>query len=320
MLQRTDCRPLLILALAIAGGCKDKASSTDKGAGGTSPAAPSDSRGVPKDIDLLPVDSEVVVGVSWPELQASQVWQKLVWPELMKERELTQAVTEIKTRCGIDLLTEPTRVAAGLKGIDADLPDGAAVVHGLTKAKTLACVEKWRPEAEKERVDLKNADGIITARDSDGYGIGLVFISDTTALFMIGHQMTTERVKQAAAGASQLSTSQAFLGMYNKIDAKATVWGFARGATVTSEISDVLGIGPKAVFGSLQLDTGVTGKLYARLDSPERAVEAAQSMRPNIDAVAAMVDKAELSSDGPDLHLAVGASGTKLDALFTLIR
>lgn len=321
MAHRWHCRLFVVIALSSMA-CKDKATPADKAApgGGTSSAAAGKQSAVPNELDLLPIDAEVVLGVNWPELQQSQVWQKLVMPELMKERELTEAVSQIKTRCGIDLLTEPTRVAVGVKGIDAELPDGAAVVHGLTKAKTLACVEKWRPEAEKERVDLRTEGGIVTARDSDGYGIGLVFITDTMAVVMIGHAMTTDRVKQAAAGGSQLSTSQAFLDMYNKIDSKATAWGFVRGASVQAELADALGISPKAVFGSIKLATDVSAQVFARLDSADRAADTVQTMRGQVDALAGMLDKAELTSDGPDVKLAVTASGGKLDALVELAR
>lgn len=308
-----------VVVAAVLGGCKDKQQAAPGTAGDPTVVATKPA-GTLNDLDLLPLDSEVVIGVHLSQLQNSPIWKELALPELMKERDVVGAIEAFKARCSIDVTTDIARISIGVKGINDELPDGAAVLHGLDQTKTLACVDKWKADAIKEKVTLHNEGGVITALDDDGYGIGLVFVADATALVLIGHGMSTARVKAAAAGTSMLSKSQAFLAMYNKIDSQATVWAFVRGSVIPSEVADVAGVRPKAIFGSVKLDGGVAARVYARLDSSEQATETAGGLRGQVEALASMVDKAELSSDGPDLQLAVTASAAKLASLLELMR
>ena len=313
------------LGLALVGGCKDKAKDkasdkpSDKAtdpAGAPTPGVPAGKTG---DLELLPLDSEVVLAVDWAQFQGTTIWKDLALPALMKESDVVEVITEIKTRCGFDFVTGLERVAIGVKGIDAELPDGVAVLHGLDKAKTLACADKWQADAVKEQVTYKNEGGVVTAIDPDGYGIGLVFIADTVALAVIGHGMSADRIKKAAAGDSALAKSATFVDMYSKIDPKATVWGFVRGNAMQSEVADLIGVRPKAVFGFIDFGNGLSGRIRARLESPAQATETASGLRGQIDAIAQMVDKAAIRGDGSDVELEVTATPVKLKSLIAML-
>ncbi len=318
-----------LLVVTLAGGlsllgCKGKDKQADGtaagsaaagGSAGPAPAPPPAAAAASgSDLSMLAADSELVLGLDWQAMQASSLWKQLVLPAVMKEKEVVAVVSEIKARCGIDLQTDVKKVSLGIKGIAAEIPDGAAIVHGLDKAKALACPKKFEAEAAKERVVMKVDGETIIANDSDGYGVALTFAGDR-ALFMIGHKMSAERVKAALAGTGSLAASQAFTDMHGKLDTKATVWGLFRGATMQEELGELLGAKPAAVFGTVNLGDAVIANIRARLDSPQMATDLMTKLKPQVDGIASLVDKATIATDGPDVTLLVTSAGAKLDAL-----
>lgn len=313
-----------LASVAFASACKDtpkkEAAPTDKAGtpSAASPGAPASA--VPaSDLALLAGDSELVLGVNWQELQASSIWKTFAFPALMKEKDVVTFVAEIKNRCGIDLATEPKHITIGLKDLDAELPDGGAVVTGLDKAKLLACPMKFKAEADKEHTVIKTEGDTVLALDSDGYGMGLTVVGDR-ALFLIGKSMSKARFDTAIAGASSLASSKGFMDMHGKIDTKQTGWGFFRGATMEKEVSEVVGSKPKAVYGSVAMKDGVQVQVRARLDSPETAQKTVATMSEQVGQAKEQLDKAEIAADGQDVKLDIAAAGAKLDALIALMR
>src|SRR5688500_9800645 len=127
------CKRFLVmgaLGMALVSGCKDKAKDkpTDKPADPSVAPAPGVApvAGKTGDIDLLPLDSEVVLAVNWEQLQATSIWKDLALPAIMKESDVVEVITEIKGRCGFDFVAGLKRVSIGVKGIDVELPDGVA--------------------------------------------------------------------------------------------------------------------------------------------------------------------------------------------------
>jgi hypothetical protein len=308
---------LVLAAVMFATGCKESAKEAGKTGKAGAPAAPTAAVPV-SDLALLSGDAELVLGVDWQELQTSSIWKQFAFPALMKEKEVVMFVTEIKSRCGIDLAADPKHITIGVKGLDAELPDGGAVVTGLDKAKLLACPTKFKAEAEKEHTVIRTEGDTILALDSDGYGMGVTFVGDR-ALFMIGKSMSTQRFKDAIAGASSLASSKGFMDMHGKIDTQQTGWGFFRGATMEKEVSEIVGSKPKAVYGSVGMKNGVRAQVRARLDSAETASKTVATMLEQIEQARAMLDTADIAADGQDVKLDVGAAGAKLDALIALM-
>jgi len=315
---------LVVASVAFAFGCKDSpkatgqkgaTGTTDKAGASTAPptSAPSSDRA------LLPGDAKVVLGVDWQQLQAHSLWKQLALPALMKEREVVTFVTEIKNRCGIDLATDPKHITIGVKGIEADRPDGGAVVTGLDKAKTLACAGTFKVEAEKEGTAIKTEGDVVLALDRDGYGAGVTFVGDR-ALFLIGESMSTGRFKEAIAGAYPLAHPKGLMDMHGKLDTKQTGWGFFRGPTMEKEVSEIIGSTPKAVYGSVGTANGVSAQVRARLDSPETATKTVAAIREQVERAAGQLDKADIAADGQDVRLDIAAAGAKLDALVGLMR
>ena len=319
-------RWVVIAALAISFGtiaCKKKEESQTTGSGATKSdpgAAKKDSPASAQgDLGLIPVDAEAVLGVNWGQLQSSALWKQFVEPEMMKDNDFIKNMEKFKERCGFDPMTSVKRIALGMKGLGGDMPEGILVLHGLDKAKAMACADKWQDEATKEKLTIKKDGDVVTAHDETGEGAGFTFISDNRMLVVIGKNVDTAAVKKAAEGGSTLSTSPAFVEMYGKIAKDQSVWFLMNGNSKIFEEAQQLGLRPKAVFGSLNVTDGMTMDTRARLDSADQATQTVANFKGQVQAMASMVDKLDFTSDGADVKLSAAASNTKLQALFKMI-
>src|SRR5262245_48187077 len=159
---RTRSVLIAVVALGLgAGGCKKKEEAakgaenktTEKG-GEVTKAAPSG--GViagADDLSLLPADSEIVMGLNFAQLQQSALWKQFA-PKLMEKA--AGGLAEFKAACGFDPIEQIKSVSLGMKGVDSGgkTPEGAVVIHGLDKAKSMACIDKAKAEAAKKGSDI----------------------------------------------------------------------------------------------------------------------------------------------------------------------
>jgi len=125
--------------------CKKKEESQATGSGATKSSDPGAAKkdSPTGDLGLIPVDAEAVVGVNWAQLQSSGLWKQFVEPEMLKDNDFLKGLAQFKERCGFDPMTSVKRITMGMKGLGGDKPDGIVVLHGLDKAKAMACVDKW---------------------------------------------------------------------------------------------------------------------------------------------------------------------------------
>lgn len=278
-----------------------------------SPAAPAGG-----DLSLIPVDSEVVLGVNWSQLQASPLWKQFVEPEMKKDNEFVANMEKFKTKCGFDPMTAVKTMSIGMKGLGGDMPDGIMVLNGLDKAKSMACVDKWQDEAAKENVTITKDGDVVLMKDKGGEGAGMTFLSDNRALVVIGKSVDVAAVKKAAAGGSTLSTSPAFVEMHGKIAKDQSLWFLANGNSKIFEDAAQLGLKPKAVFGSLNVTDGLSADVRARLESPDQATQTVANFKGQIDAMKGMVDKLDFTAEGADVRLSAAASVQKLQSLMKM--
>jgi hypothetical protein len=309
----------VVAVLAISLGtvaCKKKDADTGQGSGAPGAVKKDAPQG---DLGLIPVDSEAVIGVNWGQLQSSGLWKQFVEPEMKKDADFMKNMESFKTRCGFDPMTTVKGMSIGMKGLGDDTPEGIMVLTGPDKAKTMACVDKWKEEAAKEELTVTKDGDIVLVMDKSQEGAGVTFISDNRMLIVIGKGVTADAVKKAAAGGSTLSTSPAFVEMYGKIAKDQSVWFLMNGNSKIFEQAQQLGLRPKAVFGSLNVTDSVTADVRARLDSPDQATQTVANFSGQVKAMAGMVDKLDFVADGADVKLSAAASKEKLTQLVKLL-
>ena len=290
------------------------ATTTDPGAGKAVPTPGATANGANDDLALLPVDSEIVMGLNFTQLQQSSLWKKFVEPKLM-DGEVQKKFAEFKDKCGFDPLGSVKSISVGLLGLGNKKPDGAVVIHGPDKGKVLACIDKMKDEAQKDGDKIENDGGIITVTTKSGDTFAMTFVNDTTMLGVIGANANAAGVKAAAAGGSTLRTSPAFVDMYSKINTSDSLWMLMNGNSHAFDKAAAMGFKPKAVFGSVNVTDGLTLDLRMRLDSPDQAAQIAGMAKGQAAQAKAMFDKLDIGNEGADVKVSLGLSSAKLDAL-----
>ncbi|MBA2543800.1 MAG: hypothetical protein H0V17_29420 [Deltaproteobacteria bacterium] len=266
------------------------------------------------DLSLLPVDSEMVGGLDFQQLQASQLWKQLVGP-LMAKNDVQKEMAEFQQQCGLDPLKVVTKISFGFKGIGAATPDGVVVMHGVNKVKAVACYDKL-VKSGKIGKDAKK-DGDVLLFTKNGNQAAFTFVGDNTALFVMGAQGTKDGIKAVAKGGSALKTSAAFVELYKKTNTADTLWVIMNGSSKAFDAMASLGIKPKAVYGSLNVNKDLNLDMRVRMKNAADATNLSNMMNTQVKAAAGMVDKVTIAADGSDVSVKVLLSDAKLKALAT---
>jgi hypothetical protein len=72
---------------------------------------------------------------------------------------------------------------------------------------------------------------------------------------------------------------------------------------------------PQSAMGSINVTDGLALDVRLRLDKPDAATEAAAMLNNQAKQAASFVDKAEITSEGSELHIVVSMSSQKLQEL-----
>jgi hypothetical protein len=324
-------RSLLIAALALglgAGACKkkedtksDKAAdkTTEKaGENAATKAAGGGAVAAGDDLSLLPADSEMVMGLNVAQLKQSALWKQF-GPKLMEKA--ASGIAEFKAACGFDPIEEIKGVSVGMKGLGGSTPDGAMVIHGLDKTKSMACLDKAKAEAAKNGSEVTVDGDVFTVKDKNGQLTAWTFVSGDTLLGVIGPSASKDTVLAAAKGGSALKTSQTFVDMYSKVKTNESLWLLINGNAPFMAKAAQAGVKPKAVFGSVNVTDGLTLDLNIRVASADEATNLVNMMKGQINnpQVKQMFDKLDVSADGPDAKISMAMSNQKLQQLIGMV-
>ena len=311
----------------VTGACKkndDKAAKTGSGASTTTTATTSGGTPTPvavagtDDLALLPVESEMVMGLNFAQLQQSALWKQFS-PKLMEKA--ASGLAEFKVACGFDPLEAVKSVSMGLKGLGGTAPDGAIVVHGPEKAKVMACIDKAKTEAAKKGTDITVDGDVFIVKDKEGQPSAFTFVNDTTLIGTIGAMGTKDGVLAAAKGTSALKSSQAFTDMYSKINTNDSLWLLMNGNSPAFSKMGSMGVKPKAIFGSVNVTDGLTMDMRIRLGTPDEAKQLVTMLQGQINnpQVKQMFDKLDVVADGTDAKFGVAMSNQKLQQLIGMV-
>lgn len=317
------------LAFGIAGtACKKDDKKADTAAGdkaadkGDKAAAKDDKAGVAPakatgdDLSLIPVDSELVLGLNFSQLTQSALWKQFVEPAILNSAETAKNMAEFKTKCGFDPLLVLKSVSLGLKNLDSGKPEGVAVVHGLEKGKLNACLDAMKDEMTQKGTEVtRDGDVILVKNTKENKTVGMTFTNDTTLLVAIADQATADMVKKAASTQSTLKTSPPFLDMYSKVKTGDSLWGLMNGNSKAFEKMGQMGAKPTALFGSLNVTDGLSVDMRMRFAKADEATQVAAGLKQQIGALSKFADKAEANVDGSDVHVEIAMSNQKLQSL-----
>ena len=266
---------------------------------------------------MLPADSEIVGGLDFAQLQTSALWTKLVAPKLATG-DIQQKLNEFKAECGLDPMKLLTKISFGIKQVN-DKPEGVVVMHGVPKAKALACLEK-RQKAEKDDAVVTKDGDVYVIKEKGGDTSAMKFVDNTTLLMVIGANATKDGVAKAVGGTSALKTSPMFMDLYGKTKTTDTVWFLINGNfKPMADAVGQIGAKPKAIYGSINVTKDLAGQVRIRLGSADEATKLASMIKSQAGALAgSFVDKLDIGSDGADVTTSVAISSAKLDSLLKM--
>ena len=192
---------LVALALAFGlGGLLASCKKDDKAGTATGDQAAEKTGGATNDdLSLLPADSELVVGMNVEQIQRSPLYKQMVEP-MLKSGGMQHRMTDFVAKCGYDPMTSVKSAALGIKG-SGDTPVIVAVVHGLDKAKILACADKTKDDLAKEGGEMTRDGDVLLVKGRRGQ-VAFLFTSDSTMVMLSSDHADAAAVKAVAAGSS----------------------------------------------------------------------------------------------------------------------
>lgn len=315
----------LALALAFVACKKDEKKSDPAGGdktaekGGTGGGgAAAGAAATSEDLSLLPLDSELVLGINFAQVQSSALWKQFVEPKLMTG-DATKKLAEFKAKCGFDPMASVKTVSVGMKHLDGGKPDGVIVIHGLDKAKSLDCMEKNKDEFAKDGGSYAKDGDVVLFTGKDGEQAAMTFTNDSTAVVALGSQGNTAGIKQVAAGGSTLKSSPPFLEMYSKVKTGDSLWMLMNGNSKVFDKMGAIGVKPKAMFGSINVTDGLSLDLRLRLESPDAATQLTNMSKAQLGQAKQMFDQVDVVADGSDVKYTVVLSSVKLQELIAKV-
>jgi hypothetical protein len=315
----------LTLALLVMGACKKDEKKADPATGDTAAqkadgtAEKAMGGGVAmavaaEDLSLLPLDSELVLGINVGQIQQSALWKQFVEPKMMTA-ETTKKLGEFKAKCGFDPMTAIKTVSVGLKGLANEKPDGVVVIHGVDKTKTFACLETMKAEMAADGTEYTHDGGIGMFKAKDGPPVALTFVNDSTAVAVLGEQANAAGVKAVTMGNSALKSSPPFLDMYSKVKTTDSLWGLMNGSSKVFDKMGSMGVKAKAMFGSLNVTDGLSLDLRLRLETPDAAAQLTEMSKQQMAQAAKMFDQIDVAASGSDVKYTIVLSNQKLQQL-----
>jgi hypothetical protein len=271
------------------------------------------------DLDLIPVESELVLGIDFAQAQKSAMFRDLVLPQLTKDPEFQASMEKLKSNCGMDPMAMISSITVGVRSL-SDNPDAVMVMHGLDKSKSLACVDKMKAELEREQVTItRDGDMMLGKSGKSATGEGdfaLKFVSDSTAVATFGPKANKEGLAAVTSSKSTLGTSKEFVDMFGKLAKGETVWFLLNGSTpVIANGLKQMNVTAKAIYGSLRVTDALALDLRVRVDSEDSAKSLTSLVQSQVGPLGQMVDKVDVTSEGTDVKVQIAASQQKLKGI-----
>lgn len=250
-----------------------------------------------KDLDMIPVESDVVYGVNVAQAQKSAVFRDLVLPMLTRNADFQKLSELLKTKCSIDPLAAASTLTGGMRFTDDRPSDGVTVLHGIEKSKVLPCLDQLKEELAAQHLEVAK-DGDVVIIKSDRGDVAFTFTGDATAVIVSGTKANKAGVLEVTQAKSAISSSKAFADMYNRVEASHTFWAVARGDTdIVAKNLKQLNVKAKALVGSVNATDGLEVRAQAIVETEEQATNLAALMKSQAEMLSSMAEKVEITSD-----------------------
>lgn len=302
---------VLIAVLGACGGKKDEGKSAQGQGGAAATSNP--------DLDLIPAGSDTVFGIDLAKAQQSALFRDYALPMMGQSGDAQQVIELLKSKCDLDPMAAGKRVTAGVKLAGARVTDVVAVVHGIEKAKALPCLDQLKDQLEAKGIAVTRDGDVVVLKGEQG-DLAFTFIGDTRVLVVIGGKANKAGVLELAQGKSTLKTSKGFADMYSLLQTTHTLWFLLRGdQELVARNLAMLNIKAKAIFGSVDVSSGLAIRTRIRVESEEQATNLAELAKNQSSTFSGMAEKLEIDRDKADVRMEVSFTSAQLKAVLGFV-
>lgn len=299
------------VCVAVLGACKkdDGKDASGKGGGGAASS---------QDLEVIPVESDLVMGIDFAQARQSKVWSETALPALTRSERFQKVTELLKTKCNIDPLAAVSKGTLGVK-MQGRSGEAVIVLHGIQKDKALPCLDQVKDELAARQVEVAR-DGETVELKSPRGGLAFTFAGADTVVIVSGDGDNKARLAEVAKGKSQLKASKEFSDMYSRVQTGQTLWFLVRGdAEGLAKMLDKLNVKAKAIYGSLNVTDGLSFDGKIRTETEEQAKNLADLIKSQAEVASAMAEKVDIGNDKNDVKLQVALTAQQLKAVLPFV-
>ena len=247
-------------------------------------------------LGFLPIDSQLVAHLDVVKLRQSSAWPRFEPTILAKTGTV---VGQFQALCGFDPLPMIQSIAIGIHGVDTPQLGGVFVVRGLARGALMPCIEK----AITQQPTVGSIDrGIVTIRgDANEPPVVFAYADTRTVVLLAGHGSSADALRHLLDAGAPPRGSQAFMDMFGRIDPRRAAWFFLDGNSKMFAQTALMGFKPRGVVGFVDLQSGLTAKIIARMATATEAQTLVATFQSQLTAAQSLVAKLELIAEDADI-------------------
>lgn len=247
-------------------------------------------------LGFLPANSDVVVGIDGVALRSSALWKQF---EPQIEGAFGAKLPAMREKCGFDPLTSIERVTlGGTISQDNDQLDGVIVVRGVSGQQTLDCIAA---ATEGEGSVKMEAGKLVLDKGGNDKMVATIVGASTLVLHM-GTSASAASLDAVLNGGAPLRTSPAFMALFERREANASVWGMINGSSKLLAEAAQAGAKPKSIDGTLVLSDRFVGAIRVAFDSDGDASKVQGNLSQFLPIARGYFEKLDLRADGSVLR------------------
>lgn len=269
-------------------------------------------------LKYMPIDTEILVAVNLVSLTGTPLWNKLGPAAIAKAGA---SWDNAKATCGFNPVLSLSSVHLGFNSKGGGEP--VIIAKGLSRKPLVACIEKLVSQRKDELEVSEEGNFTIVKGKKDGESQTVIWLDDTTLLLVPG-KADKAYLQARFDGKDNLAGNADILFPAAKANQSSPIW-FAGKFGVSSKAAKKMasmGSQPKALYGSVAFVDGVQFSLGVTFENEEGAkstlgqVKAMMGVaKGSLGALAGLVDKTQLTTDGSDLKLSLNMNKDEVDQL-----
>lgn len=266
-------------------------------------------------LGFLPADSELVASFDVQRLRATKVWRSF---EPVLRTKAGPVVGELQRTCGYDPMGTLQQIAIGLRGVGGSRQAGVVVLRGLDRARLMECIDQARTKvADKVVVDR----GMVSiAVEPNAPPAVFTFVDPTTMVVMAGHGTSMASAVEVLERGVPLRRSQAFLALLRGVRMHDPLWFVVHGKALEIAPVSSLGLAPRALFGSVDLASGLAAAIHVRFDTSDEAGRLTQLADAQLGLVRGLFEQLEISAAEQEVLVRARMTPEQLDSVAELLQ